>query len=432
MNTSARTGRKYACRTRLQRVERPNPTVITPRDRQFFVYLLLFSFISTRATFLLARLIDPAIKGMTGWPKRLTALFHAKFVSRFQLQRGYISGSEDLAYVIETGRALAVAERRTDPTTMEAGEWQKILDATVEERRRSLEILSTEGFDRDYVDARLQANTKTAMKLARGLTCSVPHTLLASSSTIALIYSAEKNGWPTGNYTAEGQIDLSFYRCKQEDGICSNVEDHKASHVRVLPDFFWTVTRGASTFGFALEAETGTSSRQKIEEKLRHYLDAWRLLKLAGIQRLTGVSELSSFRVLFIGPRAHLRMIAREIAQLQPKGTGLFLMVVADDISLDLQPDRIKATPEVPATDTEAKIPMVPGKPATPISLDHFLWNEPITIRRGGTVTELPLYDYLRTIATSENFLSVKGTDEEGNPDYKEQPLLPVETPAPA
>ncbi len=398
-------------------MERPKPTIITDRDRKFFVYLLLFSFISTRATFLLARLIDPAIKGMTGWPKRLTALFHAKFVSRFQLQRGYISGSEDLAYVIETGRALAVAERRTDPATMEDGEWQKILDATVEERRRSLEVLSMEGFEREHVGARLEANTKTAMKLALGQTCSVPHTLLSSSSAITLIYSLEKNGWPTANYTAEGQIDLSFFRCKEEDGLCSNVEQHKASHVRVLPDFFFSAQRGQSTFGFALEAETGTSSRQKIEEKLQHYLDGWRLLKLAGIRNLTGAADLTSFRVLFIAPKQHAKMIAREIARLQPKGTGLFLMVISDDISLELQPDRIAPK--------DGK----PGKPATPISLDHFLWNHPITVRRGGTVTELPLYDYLKGLATSDIFVSVDSTDAEKNPILKAQPLLPNETP---
>lgn len=417
METSVRPGRKYACRPRLQRMERPNPTVITARDRKFLHYLLLFSFISTRATFLLARLIDPAIKGMTGWPKRLTALFHAKFVSRFQLQRGYISGSEDLAYVIETGRALAVAERRTDPAMMEDGEWDKILDATVEERRRSLDILTMEGHDREYVSARLEANTKTAMKLALGQTCSVPHTLLASSSAIALIYSLEQNGHPTDNYVPEGKIDLSFFRCKEEDGVCSNVEGHRASHVRVLPDFFFTAQRGESTFGFALEAETGTSSRQKIEEKLRHYLDAWRLLKLAGVRKLTGADTLTSFRVLFVAPKPHAKMIAREIARLQPKGTGLFLMVISDDISLDLQPDRINPK--------DGK----PGRLATPISLDHFLWNKPITIRRGAQVAELPLYDYLKGITTSDIFVSVDSTDAEKNPILKAQPLLPHEGP---
>lgn len=413
METAVQPGRKYACRPRLQRMERPRPTLITARDRQFFVYLLLFSFISTRATFLLARLIEPTIKGMTGWPKRLTALFHAKFVSRFQLQRGYISGSEDLAYVIETGRALAVAERRTAPENMEDGEWQKILDDTVEERRRSLEILSMEGFERDYVSARLEANTKTAMKLALGHTSSVPHTLLASSSAAALMYSLEKNGHRTGNFVPEGKIDLSFFRCREEKELCSNIEGHRAAHVRVLPDFFFTAERGTSTFGFALEAETGTSSRQKIEEKIRHYLDAWRLLKIAGVRKLTGAESLTSFRVLFVAPKQHAKMIVREIAKLQPKGTGLFLIVIDEDISLDVQADRINAKPGVP------------GRLPTPISLDHFLWNRPVQTRNG----EVPLYDYLQGFTTSEIFVSVDSADAEGNPVLKSQPILPSETP---
>jgi hypothetical protein len=394
-------------------MERPRPTLITARDRKFFVYLLLFSFISTRATFLLARLIEPTIKGMTGWPKRLTALFHAKFVSRFQLQRGYISGSEDLAYVIETGRALAVAEKRTAPENMEEGEWGKILDATVEERRRSLEMLSLEGFDRDYVSARLEANTKTAMKLALGQTSSVPHTLLASSSAITLMYSLEQNGHHTDNYVPEGKIDLSFFRCTHEKELCSNIEGHKAAHVRVLPDFFFTSERGQSLFGFALEAETGTSSRHKIEEKIRHYLDAWRLLRIAGVRKLTGAESLTSFRVLFVAPKQHAKMIAREIAKQQPKGTGLFLIVIDEDISLDVQADRINPKPGVP------------GRLPSTISLDHFLWNKPVNTRNG----ELPLYDYLKGLTASDNFVSVDGSDAEGNPTLKSQPLLPSETP---
>jgi hypothetical protein len=323
-----------ACRPRrrFQR-EQPRPMALTARDAAVIHRIYLTGFCLAQSTFLFAREADPA-GGGDNWSKRLRALYDAGWITRLYLpQSRYLVGSQWPIYCVETGvAAQAAALRKPWATIDRAARARLSADAAPLRAQVSRLLTSDAALSEQEVSAGLRARTQHALKLCSGQPCHVPHILLASTFAAIAWYGLARAGSPVRTIRPDGSLDLNLFA----DGALGSA---------VLPDVSFIAKRTL----FCVEAETGTSSRTKIQAKVRRYLS---FARGAGLARYaaSGEMELARMRVIFhCGTAAHLRMIAAIIAAEAPQGTPLFLLSDAATFHLDFSQLHFKR--DLPVTD---------------------------------------------------------------------------------
>jgi len=343
----------------------PRSLVLQARDIAVLVDLFHLRFAKAQALYLSAYASGEL--GMVNWIKRLTALFNARWLSRFDPKFGrYLPGSRHFYYTLETGRAQEVARLRMHYLALPDEQAEAVAKTAAPLRKRLLEMLTEQGLPADRVDAMLQYNTDLALKFISDEPSDVRHRILASTVLSILWFGARQMGAAVENILGDGAVNLSF--------------EHDGKRQTIEPDGFFTI----GEFGFALEAETGTSARHKIIEKVDRYLLLNREKGVESVAAMTGAHGMTSFRVLFhCQTDAHARMIEDVISEKLPKkGTGLFLMTRSADLHLGDEPTGEKW------------------------SRDHFLKDLPVA---DGT----PIFAHLASRITAPVFSQVTGRKDD-------------------
>jgi hypothetical protein len=350
-------------RSRFHRSENPATVVLQPRD--VFVLSDLFHFRFAKAQALYLSAYASGDSGMANWTKRISVLWDAGWMARFSAKfSNYVWGNKFFYYTLETGKASGIATTGLPYYAVPDEKMEAIIKASAPLRARLLDVLTTQGIPADRADAILQYNTDLACKYIAGETSDVRHLVLGSTALAILWFGARQMGATVSHILGDGAVNLSF--------------DHEGKTVPIKPDGFFTI----GEYGFALEAETGTSARHKIVDKVQRYLLLNREKGVQGVAVLTGASGMTSFRVLFhCQTDAHARMVEDVIAEALPKkGTGLFLVSRAGDLHLGDEPAGEKW-----------------GR-------DHFI--KDLSVGDG-----TPLYTYLASRITAPIFSQVTGRD---------------------
>lgn len=292
---------------------------LTARDAAVVYRVFVSRFATAQATFLYAREAAPE-GGSDNWSKRLRALYDEGWLTRLYLpQSRYLAPSQWPIYCVESGVAARAAELRRPWSEIDRTTRAKLAAASAPMRDQIVRLLTTEfGLDADVVVAGLRSTTQHALKLYSGEACHVPHFLLASTFCSIIWHGAARAGFPAASILSDGAIDL-------------NEVVGGALGSSIFPDVFFLLGETA----MCIEAETGSSSRAKIEAKVHRYLAfaAQGAPALLATRLGTPVAEL---RVIFhCGTTAHRRMIADVIATACPYGTPLFLLTDADTFHLD-------------------------------------------------------------------------------------------------
>jgi hypothetical protein len=292
---------------------------LTQRDAAVIHRVFLSRFCAAQSTFLFAREAQPE-GGGDNWSKRLRALYDAGWVTRLYLpQSRYLGGSQWPVYCVETGVAARAAELRKPWSQIERSERARIAAGSAPTRQQLMHLLTSQfGVPEEDVTAGLRAGTHHALKLYSGESCHVPHLVLASTFCSIAWHGLARAGVSVECIRPDGAIDLN----ELAGGTLGSA---------LLPDSFFV----AGDTAFCLEAETGTSSRAKIQAKVQRYVT---------FAHGSGVSHCSAhlgrgikrLRVIFHCATAeHLQMIARVIAEQEPAGTPLFLLSDAATFHLD-------------------------------------------------------------------------------------------------
>jgi hypothetical protein len=292
---------------------------LTARDAAVIHRIFLSRFSPAQATFMYAREAAPE-GGSDNWSKRLRALYDAGWLTRLYLpQSRYLAPEQWPIYCVESGVAARAAELRRPWSEIDRATRAKLVAASVPARDQIMRLLTSEfGLDPDVVAAGLRAVTQHALKLYSGEACHVPHFLLASTFCSIVWHGAARAGLPILSILPDGAIDLN--------DVASG-----ALGASVLPDVFFVVGDAA----MCVEAETGSSSRAKIEAKVNRYLDFAGRGGNALLASWTG-RPIEHLRVVFhCGGPAHRRMIADVIATACPYGTSVFLLTDAETFHLD-------------------------------------------------------------------------------------------------
>lgn len=292
---------------------------LTPRDAAVVHRVFLSRFSTAQATFLYAREAAPE-GGSDNWSKRLRMLYDEGWLTRLYLpQSRYLAPSQWPIYCVESGVAARAAELRLPWSDVDRATRAKLSAASAPMRDQVIRLLTTEfGLDPEVAAAGLRSTTQHALKLYSGEACHVPHFLLASTFASIIWHGATRSGFRVSGILSDGGIDL-------------NEVAGGALGTSTLPDLFFLIGDTA----MCLEAETGTSSRAKIEAKVNRYLT----LAAQGAASLLTTwlgRPVAQLRVIFhCGTRAHRRMIADVIGTACPYGTPLFLLTDADTFHLD-------------------------------------------------------------------------------------------------
>ncbi|HEY0157823.1 MAG TPA: hypothetical protein VGF28_11105 [Thermoanaerobaculia bacterium] len=292
---------------------------LTARDAAVVHRVFLSRFSTAQATFLYAREAAPA-GGSDNWSKRLRALYDEGWLTRLYLpQSRYLAPSQWPIYCVESGVAARAAELRRPWSEIDRATRAKLAAGSAPMRDQIIRLLITEfGLDADAAAAGLRSTTQHALKLYSGEACHVPHFLLASTFCSIVWHGTARAGVPVSGILSDGGIDL-------------NEVAAGALGSSVFPDLFFLVGETA----MCVEAETGSSSRAKIEAKVHRYL-ALGEQRAASLLAAWLCRPVADLRVIFhCGTSAHRRMIADVIATACPYGTSLFLLTDADTFHLD-------------------------------------------------------------------------------------------------
>jgi hypothetical protein len=314
--------------------------MLTPRDAAVIHRVFLSRFSPAQATFMYAREAAPG-GGSDNWSKRLRALYDAGWLTRLYLpQSRYLAPAQWPIYCVESGLAARAAELRRPWSEIDRATRAKLAAASVPTRDQIIRLLTSEfGLDLDVVAAGLRAVTHHALKLYSGEACHVPHFLLGSTFCSIVWHGAARAGLPVSSILPDGALDL-------------NDVAGGALGASVLPDMFFVV----GDTGMCVEAETGSSSRSKIEAKVNQYLAFASRGGDALLASWTG-HPIARLRVVFhCGGIAHRRMIADVVATACPYGTPLFLLTDAETFHLDYSHLEFKRNRPVDGDDPSSRL----------------------------------------------------------------------------
>jgi hypothetical protein len=306
-------------RRRRYRREQPRPMALTPRDAAVIQRIHLTGFCPAQATFLFAREADQS-GGGDNWSKRLRALYDAGWITRLYLpQSRYLSGSQWPVYCVETGVAAHAASLRVAWPELSREERARLTAAAAPVRAQLTRLLTGQlGMPEEQVLNALRTTTQHALKLYSGQPCHVPHLLLAATFSAIAWHGLAVFGAAPRHIHSDGALDL-------------NAAAHGSLGNALLPDISFIAGRTL----FCIEAETGTSSRAKIQAKVSRYLGFAASAGLRSISAAAGIA-VTRLRVVFhCATAAHLRMVASVIAAAAPQGSPLFLLSDASAFHLE-------------------------------------------------------------------------------------------------
>lgn len=244
------------------------------------------------------------------FPKRLTQLWRAGYVERFQAGFGrYLHGSRHFVYTIADGRASAAARTGRHPLAIAKDRWRQVLVEAAPARDRTREALRAAGIAPLEIDRALRNNGNAAMKHYAGDSSGVRHHLLSTELVSLLWYSARAHGWPVEDILPDGVADLSFREPEAQrhrdlmtgDGV-----------VPIKPDCMFSI----AGHRFAIEAETGSASSAKLRLKLRRYA------------RLSTLGLASDTRIIVhCGTATHEQLVIAILTAIaQPSARAFILM----------------------------------------------------------------------------------------------------------
>lgn len=203
-------------------------------------------------------------QGMQAFAKRLTLLFRAGFVSRWDAGTSrYLHGSRPLLYAIESGKAAGAARTGLRPEHIDDETWRTILRDAAPVRARVREALLNCGFELPEIDRVIHNTTELLFKHYVGDPCGVRHRVLAAECLSRVWYEARMAGHPVENIQPDG-ADLSF---REPEPRRYRELVNAAGVIVIKPDCLFTI-EGKQ---YALEAETGSHSLPAVTWKLRRY-----------------------------------------------------------------------------------------------------------------------------------------------------------------
>jgi hypothetical protein len=251
-------------RSRLHRDPALVPLALQQRDLVLLRDLFFFRFADTPA---LARTFRWAGggSGMRYFTKRLSQLWRAGYVERFTPAFSrYVHGWRHFLYTIGSGKASAAARTGLRPDCIPQEQWRDVLAEAAPARLRAREALLAIGIEGAEIDRVLRNNTVAALRFISGDTSGVKHHALAAEALSAIWFHARMAGHQVDEIQPDGIADLSF----------RDPEPHRHRElvtvggiVPIKPDCLFTIARRR----YALEAETGSSSLEKVRLKLLRY-----------------------------------------------------------------------------------------------------------------------------------------------------------------
>ena len=383
-------------RSRRYRSPQENSIVLQPREREVLRDLFLFGFAPAQASYLVAYHFTNKgeYNGMRNFvANRLPLLWQHGYMMRIETKTSaYISGSPFPLHCIEDGKAAGVSALKIKRRRLTDEQWETIKDESEPIRERVVTTLIALGFDADEVKKAVHNVTDLAIKLISGEPTIVWHKRLAAVFLSVIFFGARERGIQPGHLLRDGLVDFSydeFILDRNDQKTKDDRGNDRTKKIVIEPDFFFALGKD----GYALEAETGSSGRAKIEEKVRNYLRFWKEFGIDGVRVPVGAPELKSFRVVFFcDGAAHAKMVTDVIASACPKGTGLFLVCDTREIHLGDEDEGESWTRE------------------------QFIRNAPVA---DGT----PLYTYLAGRISSPIYTCVTGNTMTG-PATKLLPLL--------
>jgi hypothetical protein len=271
---------------------------LQPRDRAVLRDLYYFRFASTPALMRTAAWASGGA-GMQHFAKRLSALWRAGYVSRFDAGTSrYLHGSRPMLYTIESGKAAGAARTGRRPDDISEDAWRDILREATPVRTRIREALLACGFDLAEIDRVLHNNCELGLKHYVGDPSGVRHHVLAAECLSALWYYARMAGHAVEDVKPDGIADLSF---PEPEPHRYRELVNREGMVVIKPDCVFTIAGQR----YALEAEMGTTNPKNIALKVRRYA---RLMTTRGGHRL----------ILHCHVRAHAEMILEAVRSIGP------------------------------------------------------------------------------------------------------------------
>lgn len=250
--------------SRLHRDPALLPLVLQDRDLAVLHDLFLFRFASTAALLRTAAWAGGG-GGRQYVPKRLTALWKAGYVERFVSHHSaYLRGSQPFAYLLGSGKATAAARTGLRPDDISPERWRLVLREAAPARDRARHALGLLGIDAREIERVLHNTTELALRHYAGDSSGVRHRLLAADFLSRFWYDARMRGAAIEDIRPDGIADLSVHEPdprRFREILGSN------GVVPIRPDCIFTI----AGVRYALEAETGTSSAEKLLLKLRRY-----------------------------------------------------------------------------------------------------------------------------------------------------------------
>jgi Replication-relaxation len=362
--------------SRTTRVARAATLSVTPIDVATIEDLYALGVATTPIALLLRRSHAPAIVGgMANHRRRLTALFHEGYLSRFEDRFGILLGSRSFIYAVESGVAAGAAATRKHYDDIDGATWSAIRASAEPLRERLIELLVARGHAATEARPHLEQLTTLCLRYYCGET-TLRHKLLASAAAAILWFGARTRGIRVHTVRADGALAIAVARA---DG----------GTVSIRPDLFF----GLGDTAVFLEAETGTASRAKVASKLAQYAslvagDVTSTLKLR-----TDVVFRDARLLIHCATAQHAAAVA-SLASTQPVALRRILRITGPaDLSTDLA---------------------VVDAPDGGDDVDEYPLAASDIVGNGALPNGVRVFDYFRARIASPVFAAVSGRDATG------------------
>lgn len=285
--------RRKGALKRTTRVRRAAALTLTKTDLAMLEDLYAVGVATTPIALLLRRSHDPkAVGGMANHRRRIGALFHDGYLSRFDNRFGIVVGSRTFIYAVESGVAAGASATRKHHRDIEEATWVSIRSTAEPLRERLVELLAARGHAPAAVQSRLEQTATLCLRYYSG-EGTLRHKLLAATAAAILWIGARARKIEVHTLLSDGALAIAVPR--ETSGIVS-----------LKPDLFF----GLGPVAVFIEAETGTSSRAKVASKLAQYAALFGRGVFPTLAERTGVT-FSHVRILVhCATDAHAQLVA--------------------------------------------------------------------------------------------------------------------------
>lgn len=362
--------------SRTTRRARASSLSLTSIDAAMLEDLYAIGVATTPIALLLRRGHAPDIAaGMANHRRRLAALFHEGYLSRFDDRFGILLGSRSFIYAVESGVAAGAAATRRHYDNIDAPTWSAIRASAEPLRERLTELLVSRGHAANEVRAHLEQLTTLCLRYYCGET-TLRHKLLASTAAAILWFGARSRGINVHTLRPDGALAIAVARA--EGGVVS-----------IRPDLFF----GLGDTAVFLEAETGTASRAKVAGKLAQYAALVAADVNSKLQLRTGTSFHDVRLLIHCATPQHAAAVA-ELASTQPAALRHILRITGpSDLTTDLA---VLDTPD--GTDEVEEHPLTAAD----------------IVRNNTLPNGVAVFDYFRARIAAPVFAAVSGRDASG------------------